>query len=115
MPIGVLFLLGLPLHKNAWSQGSTVHNIAIYSSINGLYSNYSLLADVPKLISRRYDSLGLYSRDVNVLAWHIMLVEMSRGHTEEIIHALFQPHMTHTDVQVYVQQLVVCHLAKWSV
>lgn len=67
----------------------------------------------PELISR-CDSLGLYSRDVNVLAWHIMLVELSRGHTEELIHALFQPYMTHADIQIYMQQLIVCHLAKWS-
>lgn len=42
-----------------------------------------------------------------------MLVELGRGHEEQLLHAFSGPQLTPTDLQVFVEQLSICALSKW--
>ncbi|TCD71404.1 hypothetical protein EIP91_010110 [Steccherinum ochraceum] len=57
---------------------------------------------------------GLYPRDISVGAWNLMLVELGRGHEEQLLRAFLRPQLSSTDLQIYVKQLSICALSEWQ-
>lgn len=55
----------------------------------------------------------MYSREVNIVAWHLMLEELLRGNAQNVVDGLSQKAIIRVDIQVFVQQLVACSLAGW--
>lgn len=56
---------------------------------------------------------GLYPRQINMLAWNLMLNELSHATADQIVGSLFQPGWTRMDVQIFIKQLAGCHLSNW--
>ena len=63
----------------------------------------------------KVDRPGLYSLEVNIVAWHILMNELSRGHAEEIVKAALVPGFSRVDIQILVEQLIACSLTDWFV
>ena len=65
------------------------------------------------LLAQTFLSPGLYSQEINVIAWRLLLIEIYRDHISEVLAALFQPQITRGDVQTLIQQLAACALTNW--